>query len=37
MRFPLIFTVLGLFLLSQTELYAQNKRLERAYDTYEAG
>lgn len=37
MRIPTILVSLGLILIISNEIYSQNKRLQRAYETYEAG
>jgi peptidoglycan-associated lipoprotein len=37
MRIPSILLSLGLIMIISNEIYSQNKRLQRAYETYEAG
>jgi peptidoglycan-associated lipoprotein len=37
MRIPTILVSLGLIFIISNEIYSQNKRLQRAYETYEAG
>jgi peptidoglycan-associated lipoprotein len=37
MRIPTILVTFGLIFIISNEIYSQNKRLQRAYETYEAG